>query len=109
MGRYLDVARQAVTWLPEETGLVAHSRAVSLRKQARGASTWEELYGVLEEAQAAYGAGEVTREEVETLTGYAGDRSRHLPQKWSCGWPTLPWCPRRPQRSSTKSPSCGDW
>ena len=85
MGRYLDVARQAVTWLPEETGLVAHSRAVSLRKQARGASTWEELYGVLEEAQAAYGAGEVTREEVETLTGYAGDRSRHLPQKWEDG------------------------
>ena len=40
---------------------------------------------IRKEAQAAYGAGEVTREEVETLTGYAGDRSRHLPQKWEDG------------------------
>ena len=81
MGRYLDVARQAVTWLPEETGLVAHSRAVSLRKQARVATDWVDLYALLDDVQTAYNAGDVTREEVESLTGYAVNRSGHLPQE----------------------------
>ena len=80
MGRYLNIARQAVGSLWEETGPIAASnRATELRVQARTAGTWDELDGVLKEAQAAYTAGHVTCEEVESLAGYAMDRSRQIP------------------------------
>ncbi len=80
MGRYLDIARSSVASLPaEEEPLAASNRATELRVQARAAGTWDELDGVLKEAQAAYTAGHVTCEEVESLARYAMDRSRQIP------------------------------
>ena len=80
MGRYLDIARSSVAGLlAEEEPLAASNRATELRVQARTAGTWDELDGVLKEAQAAYTAGHVTCEEVESLAGYAMDRSRQIP------------------------------
>lgn len=55
-------------------------RAAELREQAQGAGDWEALYAVLDTAQAAYDAGEVTQEEAESLAGYVADRSRHVPE-----------------------------
>ena len=61
MGRYLDIARSSVAGLPaEEEPLAASTRIAELREKARRASTWDELDGVLKEAQAAYTAGHVT-------------------------------------------------
>ena len=81
MGRYLDIARSSVASLPaEEEPLAASNRATELRVQARLTSSWNGLRGVLKEAQAAFDAGEVTREEVESLAGYAMDRSRQIPE-----------------------------
>ena len=80
MGRYLNIARQATGSLREDTGPIAASnRATELREKARTAGTWDELDGVLKEAQAAYTAGHVTCEEVESLARYAMDRSRQIP------------------------------
>ena len=80
MGRYLDIARSSVAGLPaEEEPLAASTRIAELREKARTAGTWDELDGVLKEAQAAYTAGHVTCEEVESLAGYAMDRSRQIP------------------------------
>jgi hypothetical protein len=56
------------------------TRADELRVQAQSASTWAELYGVLEAAQADFDTRAVTREEVESLRGYASDRSREVPE-----------------------------
>jgi hypothetical protein len=80
MGRYLDIARSSVAGLPaEEEPLAASTRIAELREKARTAGTWDELDGVLKEAQAAYTAGHVTCEEVESLARYAMDRSRQIP------------------------------
>jgi hypothetical protein len=57
------------------------TKVVSLRRQVRQARDWVDLYAILDTAQGAYDAGEVTREEAESLSGYAEDRSRHLPEQ----------------------------
>ncbi|MDA0337103.1 MAG: hypothetical protein O2782_18225 [bacterium] len=63
---------------------VTHSppslRAVKLREQVRQARDWVILYAILDEAQAAYDAGEVTLEEVESLAGYAVETSLQVPE-----------------------------
>jgi hypothetical protein len=64
----------------ENYGNIGGRRATELRAQAEKATDWDALFSVLDAAQTAYNAGEVTREEVESLTGYAVDRSGHLPQ-----------------------------
>ena len=51
-----------------------------MREKARRASTWDDLRSVIDEAQAAFDAGEATGEEVESLSGYAWDRSRQIPE-----------------------------
>jgi hypothetical protein len=52
-----------------------------LRDKVRLATDWVDLYALLDDVQTAYNAGDVTREEVESLTGYAVNRSGHLPQE----------------------------
>ena len=71
MGRYLDIARRTAS---------TPSRVTALREQASRASTWDELYIVLDESQAAYDAGEITSEEAESLVGCVVDRSRQVPE-----------------------------
>ena len=58
----------------------ASTRVAELREQARVASTWDDLDVVTKEAQTAYDTGEVTCEEVESLTGYVRERSRQIPE-----------------------------
>ena len=63
----------------------ASTRAAELRREAAEARDWEGLYAVLDAAQVAYDAGEVTQEEVESLAGYVGERSRHVPEDAASG------------------------
>ena len=103
MGRYLDALRArdygislggaltkptkapSVGFVSEHRGGISEvqaqpTRASQLRHGAAEARDWEALDAVLDAAQAAYDAGEVTQEEAESLAGYVGDRSRQVPE-----------------------------
>jgi hypothetical protein len=81
-GTVADVASVAVATVPSRRGNqpIKEPYVTELRDQLQRACDWVGLYAILDEAQAAYDSGEVTSEEVESLTGYAADRSREVPE-----------------------------
>ena len=81
-GTVADVASVAVATGQSQRGNqpIKEPYVAELRDQLQRAHDWVCLYAILDEAQAAYDSGEVTNEEVESLTGYAANRSREVPE-----------------------------